>query len=89
MELNRCEYSILGILRQRKAVDRIHGLTVYEISDLEKISKLGTVHKKVKHLQKLGYVDEGIKASRAKTYYLTDTGLNILPTKREETGANV
>ncbi len=37
---------------------------------------------KVKELQKYGYVDEGAKAARAKTYYITESGISILPKKR-------
>lgn len=84
MELNRCEYSIMGILKTKKAVDMIHGLTVYEISDFEKVTKTATIHKKVKKLQDLGYLAEGVKAGRAKTYYLTEAGIGILPIKKEE-----
>lgn len=84
MELNRCAYIILGILRSKGAFDKVHGLTILEISALEKVSKPNTIHKKVKELQKLGYLNEGIKAGKGKTYYLTEAGENILPVKREE-----
>lgn len=84
MELNRCAYTILGILRAKNAMDNVHGLTIGEISDREKVSKPNTIHKKIKELQSEGYVQEGVKAGKAKTYYMTEKGTNILPIKKEE-----
>lgn len=84
MKLNRCAYTILGILRARNSTDKVHGLTVNEISEREKIRKPNTIHKKVKELQAEGYVQEGVKAGKAKTYYMTEKGLSILLFKKEE-----
>lgn len=84
MELNRCAYTIMGILRSRNAIDNIHGLTTKEISVYEKVSRPSTIYKKVKELQKFGYLDEGVKAGKGKTYYLTEKGIGILPIKRED-----
>ena len=42
MELNRCAYTILGILRTKKATDKVHGITISEISQFEKTSKYST-----------------------------------------------
>lgn len=85
MELSRCSYTILGILKSRNAVDKIHGLTISEISSFEKVSKHNTIHKKVKEMQLQGLIDEGVKAGRAKTYFATEKALKILPVKKEET----
>lgn len=85
MELSRCSYTILGILNKRNAIDKIHGLTINEISKFEQVSKRNTIHKKVKELEEKGYVEEGVKVARAKSYYLTELGRSILPvTKGEE-----
>ena len=86
MELCRCSYLIMGILRAAKATDRIHGLTIGEISGFERQSKHNTIHKKVKELESSGLVCEGVKAGRAKTYYLTGAGIGELPTKQESEG---
>ena len=83
VELNRCAYTILGILRSKNSVDKVHGLTIDEISSLERVSKPNTIHKKIKELKSEGYVEEGVKAGKAKTYYLTEKGNNILPIKKE------
>lgn len=84
MELSRCSYTILGILKKRNATDKIHGLTISEIASFEKVSKHNTIHKKVKEMQEKGLVSEGVKAGRAKTYYITNGALAILPVKKEE-----
>ncbi|EXG86140.1 Winged helix DNA-binding domain [Clostridium sp. ASBs410] len=84
MELNRCAYVILGILRSKNAIDKVHGLTIAEISSLEKVSKPNTIHKRIKEMKETGFVDDGVKAGKAKTYYLTEAGLSILPEKMEE-----
>lgn len=85
MELSRCSYTILGIMKKTNAIDKVHGLTIDEISSFEKVSKHNTIHKKVKELQDNGYVKEGVKAGRAKTYYATELAISILPIKKEET----
>lgn len=84
MELNRCAYTILGILRSKNSVDKVHGLTVKEISSLERVSKPNTIHKKIKEMQSEGYVEEGVKVAKAKSYYLTERGISILPIKKED-----
>lgn len=83
MELSRCSYIILGILKKSKATDKVHALTISEISSFEKVSKHNTIHKKVKEMQEKGLIDEGVKAGRAKTYYATTKALDILPTKED------
>lgn len=84
MELSRCSYTILGIMKKRNAIDKVHGLTISEISSFEKVSKHNTIHKKVKELEEKGLVEEGVKAGRAKTYYATISALDMLPTKKED-----
>jgi DNA-binding transcriptional regulator GbsR (MarR family) len=82
MELCRCSYLIMGILRAANAADRVHGLTISEICGFERQSKPNTIHKKMKELESSGLVCEGVKSGRAKTYYLTGAGVAILPEKQ-------
>ena len=84
VELNRCAYTILGILRSKNSIDKVHGLTIEEISSLERVSKPNTIHKKIKELQAEGYVEEGVKAGKAKSYFMTEKGSKLLPIKKEE-----
>jgi DNA-binding PadR family transcriptional regulator len=84
MELNRCAYAILKILKNEHATDKAHALTIMEIATLEKISKPNTIHKKIKEMQHQGYVEEGAKAAKAKTYFLTEIGQDIAKIFKEE-----
>ena len=61
MELSRCSYTILGILKKKNAIDKVHGLTINEISSFEKVSKHNTIHKKVEEMQEKGFIDEGVR----------------------------
>ena len=81
MELCRCSYLIMGILRAAGATDKVHGLTISEISGFERLSKPNTLHKKIKMLESSGFICEGVRAGRAKTYYLTGDGISELPEK--------
>jgi SOS-response transcriptional repressor LexA len=82
IKLCRSSYLILGILRAANAADKIHGLTINEIRNYERLSKPNTIHKKIKALESSGYIHEGVKAGRAKTYYLTNTFNTVLPKKQ-------
>lgn len=82
MALNRCAYIILGIMQRKKAVDKVHGITVYEIKELERISSRNTIYKRLQEMMKLGYIDEGVKAGKAKTYYITEMGQTFMSKKK-------
>lgn len=84
MQLSRCHYVVMGILRSKCAIDEIHGLTILEIHALEKTSKPNTIHKKIKELEGLGFVDEGCRVGKAKSYFLTQKGIEKLPIKSKE-----
>jgi DNA-binding transcriptional regulator GbsR (MarR family) len=71
-------------MRAKSATDKIHGLTISELSACEKISKPNTIHKKIKEMQGQGYIEDGVKAGKAKTYYISTKGLNLLPLQKEE-----
>ncbi|MDE7309327.1 MAG: hypothetical protein K2N61_11835 [Lachnospiraceae bacterium] len=55
-----------------------------KFAEKEKTSKPNTIYKKIKVLQNLGYLSEGVKAGRAKSYYITLEGMKILSEKKEE-----
>lgn len=82
--MDRSSYLILAILRKCEAVHLVRGMTVNEVAEKEKTSKPNTIYKKIKVLQKAGYLNEGVKAKKAKSYYITSKGIEILPQKKEE-----
>jgi hypothetical protein len=65
-------------MQSKKATDKIHALTVAEVSGFERMSKPNTIHKKIKEMETQGYVGDGVKSGRANTYYITDKGLGII-----------
>jgi len=73
----------MGILRSKNALDKIRALTIYEIQEMEKLSKPSTIYKKVKEMRALGFVQEGLRAGKAKTYFLTEIGSSKLPNRKE------
>ena len=85
MALNRCAYIILGIMQKKKAVNEMRGMTIYEIKDFERISGRNTIYKRLREMQKLGYVNEGAKVGKAKSYYLTEKGQAFLSMKKGDT----
>ena len=84
MGLCRCSYLILGILRAAAATDGVHGLTINEIHSFERISKPNTIQKKITALTASGLISEGVRAGRAKTYFLTSKGMKELPDKLQK-----
>jgi DNA-binding PadR family transcriptional regulator len=84
MEFCRGSYLILGILRAANAADRVRGLTINEIRSFERQSKYNTIHKRLKELESLGMISEGVKSGRAKTYFLTSIGAEKLPEKQNK-----
>jgi DNA-binding PadR family transcriptional regulator len=73
----------MAVLRSVNATNKIHGITIKEIQNYEKLSKCNTLYKKVKALESVGFINEGVMAGRAKTYYLTSLGIAELPEKSE------
>ena len=84
MRLCRCSYLILGILRAAEATDGVHGLTINEIHSFERLSKPNTIQKKITALAASGLISEGVRAGRAKTYFLTGEGMKELPDKSQK-----
>ena len=83
-DLCRGSYTIMLILRSRNATNKIRGMTISEICGLERVSKTNTVHKRIKKMLAVGFVHEGVRAGKAKTYFLTDAGAEVLPPPKEK-----
>lgn len=71
-------YILLALAKVRKA----SALSINEISEKlqqkEKCYKRDNIYRKIVALQKQGITTEGAKDGKAKTYYLTDKGKEIL-----------
>lgn len=79
-EVNRLEYLILDTLYRLECKDKFHSMTIAELL-LENEGVLGarmTVWKKMKKLVEVSYVAKGIIDNHADTYYLTESGINLI-----------
>ena len=72
-------------MQKKKAVNEMRGMTIYEIKELERISGRNTIYKRLREMQTLGYVDEGAKVGKAKSYYITEKGQTFLSMKKGDT----
>ena len=77
--LNRIQYVILSILRNRKADNPMTSMSCNEITEIEQNDKPSTIYKHLRILENLGYVARGAKVERATGYIITEAGLKVLP----------
>ena len=91
-ELVRTQYVIMKILRTNKATNYIRAMTVTEISEQEGRNKSNTLYKHIKILQKRKLVKLGIKVERANSYFLSESGMELLKkyddVEEEKNGSN-
>lgn len=76
--LVRTQYVIMKILRTKKATNYIRGMTLAEISENEGRNKPNTLYKHIKILQNRGLIKSGAKAERANSFFLSDSGMELL-----------
>lgn len=77
-ELVRTQYVIMRILRTNKATNYIRAMTVTEISEQEGRNKSNTLYKHIRILQKRKLVESGVKVERANSYFISESGLELL-----------
>lgn len=91
-ELVRTQYVIMRILRTEKATNFIRAMTLEEISEEEGRNKPNTLYKHIKILQKRKLVEPGIKVERANSYFLSESGMELLKkyddVEEEKNGSN-
>lgn len=77
--MNRLDVLILSILSRNEAFDKASAMTIKEIMDTEDFGyKENTIFKKLSSFEVLEYVALGYKEGRAKTFYITDKGRELL-----------
>ena len=79
VELCRNSYLIMAYMHKFKALHKARGLTIDEINAKVETVKSNTMHKKIKILESAGFIKQGVKSGRAKTYYLTESGVSEIP----------
>ena len=79
IELNRLEFMILETLYAFGSRDCFHGMTITEIME-DNDGSLGarmTVYKKMKKLEKAGYIQKGCIDNHAHTFILLDKSIKL------------
>lgn len=81
----RLQALILAELDRAKALKKIRGLTITEITQrLPSSDARVTVYKSVTALLDEGLVAEGVKAGRARSFYMTDEGIKAFERIKNE-----
>lgn len=77
--MNRLGILILSVLEKSEANSKASAMTVNELSETEAFGyKPNTFFKKCTELESEGYIAQGYKEGRAKTFYITDKGKEFL-----------
>lgn len=77
--MNRLGFLILSVLSKNEAVGNVSAMTAREISDAEKFGyKDNTIFKKIAEFETAGYIAAGYKEGKAKTFYITEKGQEML-----------
>ena len=77
--MNRLGFLILSVLERSEADSKAAAMTVIELSEEEDFGyKPNTFFKKCTELEAEGYIAQGYKEGKAKTFYITDRGKEFL-----------
>ena len=77
--MNRFEYLMLSILERAGSCSPASAMTVREITETEDYGyRENTIYKKLREFEMEGHVGKGFKDGRADTFYITDTGRDLL-----------
>lgn len=77
--MNRLGFLVLSVLSKNEAFDNVTAMTAKEIAETECFGyKDNTIYKKLAVFEKLQYVAPGYKEGRAKTFYITQKGKEVL-----------
>jgi hypothetical protein len=77
--MNRLHLIILLSLQKINATSVPSAVTLYEIKDYCKINQsVTTLHRVMKYLYDMKYIDKGLKTINSHTFYLNQNGINIL-----------
>lgn len=75
--LNKIEVLLLAELNNKKKDTPINSIPIYSF-DTTKCMSINTIYKKICHLEKLKYIQKGLKESKKNTYFITELGIEIL-----------
>nr|WP_317360027.1 hypothetical protein [uncultured Tyzzerella sp.] len=75
--LNKIEVLLLAELDNKKKYTPINSVSI-DSFDTAKCMSINTIYKKICNLEKLNYVQKGLKESKKNTYFITKLGIEIL-----------
>ena len=75
--LNKIEVLLLAELNKKQKYSPINSMSIASF-DSAKCMSFNTIYKKICNLEKLNYVQKGLKESKKNTYFITDLGIEIL-----------
>lgn len=75
--MDKLDYAILNVLQENQCFRRIQSITRNSIMDVLEVKKV-TLHRRLNQLLISGYIANGLLEGREHTYYITDTGSNLL-----------
>lgn len=79
MNMNRLNLLILGSLKAYNSTSIASAVTLYEVKDFAKLTQsTATINRAALRLYELGYIMYGAKDSKAYTYFITQSGLELL-----------
>ncbi len=77
--LKKLDFIILKDLEVNNKTNTLKSYTVKEFSVIKNnVIKTNALYKRLENLYKLGFVDYGIADKNAKTYFITNKGIEIL-----------
>lgn len=82
VELDKIDFEILFVLSRNDMVSEIKSTRIKDLNDLIDASYNTIVRRVKERLLANEYVKEGIKDSRAHTYYITEKGQKLLKSKK-------
>lgn len=71
--LNKYDYKLLNVIRDKKAYGKLKALSINELIELSNLSE-ARVRIGKDRLLAMGYIEEGLKDGKAKTFYMTQLG---------------
>ena len=77
--MNRLGMMILAILRKNSALSPSTAVSIYELKDYATLHySLSTIYRTIQSLCEDGFINDGLKDSKANTFYITEKGLQII-----------
>ncbi len=75
--MDKLDYAVLNVLNEQEANSKLKAISIADI--LEELSvNEKTLARRIKAINEQGYIEQGLKVGKAYTYYITESGKNIL-----------